>query len=105
MALVGGGVEQNIPRPPLKPAFEPAVLARKPLDGTVAENVARWGVGALAIDACRIGHDEPTKIATRTAPRYSGRTMANGVRGGEQSTVASADPAGRWPATTGALVA
>jgi len=39
----------------LKPAFEPAVLARKPLEGTVANNVAKWGCGALAIDACRIG--------------------------------------------------
>ncbi len=38
----------------LKPAFEPAVLAIKPWEGTIAENVARWGVGALAIDACRI---------------------------------------------------
>ena len=34
----------------LKPAFEPAVLARKPLEGTVAANIAKWGVGALAID-------------------------------------------------------
>lgn len=38
----------------LKPAHEPYVLARKPLEGTVAANVARWGVGALAIDACRV---------------------------------------------------
>ena len=41
----------------LKPAFEPIVLARKPLAGTVAENVLAWGTGALNIDACRIGHD------------------------------------------------
>jgi site-specific DNA-methyltransferase (adenine-specific) len=38
----------------LKPAHEPVVLARKPLIGTVAENVAKWGTGALNIDACRI---------------------------------------------------
>lgn len=38
----------------LKPAFEPIVLARKPMDGTVAENLALWGVGALNIDGCRI---------------------------------------------------
>lgn len=41
----------------LKPAFEPITLARKPLDGTVAENVLKWGVGALNIDATRIGND------------------------------------------------
>jgi hypothetical protein len=38
-----------------KPAFEPIVVARKALDGTVAENVQRHGCGALNIDAARIG--------------------------------------------------
>lgn len=31
----------------LKPAFEPIVVARRPLDGTMVDNVARWGVGPL----------------------------------------------------------
>ena len=39
----------------LKPAFEPVTLARKPLEGTVAANVLKWGTGALNIDGCRIG--------------------------------------------------
>ena len=39
----------------LKPAHEPIILARKPLDGTVVDNVERWGTGAINIDACRIG--------------------------------------------------
>ena len=38
----------------LKPAFEPIVVARKPLAGTVAANVLEHGTGALNIDACRI---------------------------------------------------
>lgn len=37
----------------LKPAMELIVLARKPLRGTVAENVQQYGTGALNIDACR----------------------------------------------------
>lgn len=41
----------------LKPAFEPCVLARVPLAGTVAENVTAHGCGALAIDAARLGRD------------------------------------------------
>jgi len=45
----------------LKPAWEPIVLARKPLDGTVAHNVQTWGTGALNIDGCRV----PTKGADR----------------------------------------
>ncbi|AIT13202.1 DNA methyltransferase [Mycobacterium phage Abrogate] len=39
----------------LKPSFEPIVVARKPLVGTVAANVLEHGTGALNIDACRIG--------------------------------------------------
>lgn len=39
----------------LKPAWEPIVMARKPLRGTVAANVTTFGTGALNIDATRIG--------------------------------------------------
>src|SRR5699024_9828040 len=38
----------------LKPAIEPIIVARKPLDGTVANNVLAHGVGGLNIDACRV---------------------------------------------------
>jgi len=41
----------------LKPAHEPIIMARKPLDGTVADNVERWGTGVINIDACRIGNE------------------------------------------------
>ena len=44
----------------LKPAIEPIILARKPLDGTVANNVLAHGVGGLNIDACRVPSDEIT---------------------------------------------
>jgi DNA modification methylase len=52
----------------LKPAFEPILVFRKPLIGTVAENVLEWGTGALNIDACRIslnGENPPTDSAKR----------------------------------------
>jgi len=40
----------------LKPASEPIVLARKPLEKglSIAENVIKWGVGGINIDGCRI---------------------------------------------------
>ncbi|AVO25482.1 DNA methylase [Mycobacterium phage Kykar] len=38
----------------LKPSFEPIVVARKPLAGTVAANVLEHGTGAINIDACRV---------------------------------------------------
>jgi site-specific DNA-methyltransferase (adenine-specific) len=42
----------------LKPALEPIVMARKPLDGTVADNVLKHGVGGINIDGCRVGDEE-----------------------------------------------
>ena len=39
----------------LKPAHEPIVMARKPLDGTVANNVLTHGTGGINIDECRVG--------------------------------------------------
>lgn len=39
----------------LKPSWEPIIMARKPLRGTVAANVEAFGTGALNIDGCRIG--------------------------------------------------
>lgn len=45
----------------LKPAVEPIILAMKPLDGTFAENVRKYGCGALNIDGCRIGTSGGTR--------------------------------------------
>jgi len=39
----------------LKPAWEPIILARKPLDGTVAANVGKWGVAGVNVEGCRVG--------------------------------------------------
>jgi len=40
----------------LKPANEPIVLARKPLEKglSIAENVLKWGTGGINIDGCRV---------------------------------------------------
>jgi len=42
----------------LKPAFEPVIVARKPIEGTVANNVLKWGTGGLNIDGSRIGTEQ-----------------------------------------------
>lgn len=42
----------------LKPAFEPIIVARKPIEGTVAENVLKYGTGGINIDGCRIGYEK-----------------------------------------------
>ena len=45
----------------LKPANEPIVLARKPLEKglSIAENVLKWGTGGINIDGCRVGINRP----------------------------------------------
>jgi len=48
----------------LKPAHEPIVLARKPLVGTVANNVLTHGVGGINIDGCRVGNEGGTAKGT-----------------------------------------
>lgn len=51
----------------LKPAWEPIIVARKPLDGTVAHNVMTYGTGAINIDACRVPTDEVVSNHSRSA--------------------------------------
>lgn len=51
----------------LKPAFEPCVVARKPLCGTVAANVLAHGVGAIHVDACRVPMSEGDARAIRSS--------------------------------------
>jgi site-specific DNA-methyltransferase (adenine-specific) len=76
----------------LKPAFEPVVVARKPLVGTVAANVLLWGVGGLNIDGSRIGTDGGTKGADFGE---QGDVYGNGLNGNFGKPVAGL---GRWPA-------
>ena len=48
----------------LKPAHEPIVMARKPVIGSIRENVLEHGTGAINIDACRVGYSDEKDIAT-----------------------------------------
>jgi site-specific DNA-methyltransferase (adenine-specific) len=75
----------------LKPAVEPIVLARKPLIGTVAENVLTHGTGALNIDASRIGTEQA--FVNRIGNKSSGGILN---QTGEQHITSGG--AGRWPA-------
>jgi site-specific DNA-methyltransferase (adenine-specific) len=74
----------------LKPAQEPIVVARKPLIGTVAENVLAHGTGAINIDASRIG----------TTDKFGGGAKGtSGFAGGyEHDGWAPGSADGRWPA-------
>jgi site-specific DNA-methyltransferase (adenine-specific) len=79
----------------LKPATEPIAFARKPLIGTVAANVLRWGTGALNVDGCRIAAadgDLQEQPASRGANTVYGKPDYSA---GETWTPAAL---GRWPA-------
>lgn len=85
----------------LKPAHEPIVLARKPLsEKTVAENVLRWGTGALNIDGTRIGTDGGgTTCRDRDEHgRCNGHPTGNRSLGGGVMRHGPLSSGGRWPA-------
>ncbi len=46
----------------LKPSQEFIAITRKPLDGTVANNVLTWGTGGINIDGCRVGHEKRERL-------------------------------------------
>jgi len=87
----------------IKPAHEPIVVARKPLIGTIVENVLEHGTGGLNIDACRVKHDDPMitrkdfesntgDIFTRAkgdeaGPSAKGRFPANFIHDGSDEVV------------------
>ncbi len=83
-----------------KPAHEPIVVARKPIIGTVAENVLRYGTGVINIDGCRIDFANDKDIESAKWGRgidimggnYVGATHTSGKANIE------ANPLGRWPA-------
>lgn len=77
----------------LKPAHEPLVLVRKPLIGTVAENVLAHGTGAINIDACRVPGAKPDTTRGASSKRSS---MGGGVLAAQGRIVD--DGSGRFPA-------
>lgn len=85
----------------LKPAWEPIVLARKPLDGTTEDCVTSYGTGALNIDACRVEGINPS--VERRQGKAPGESMgATGwvstARPSSYSEPREGEDAGRWPA-------
>jgi DNA modification methylase len=88
----------------LKPAWEPIIVARKPLIGTVAANVLRYGTGVINIDGCRVETAESLGRFNNAKP------IENKVNDGDpkakplcrmQQTASLVDNSGglgRWPA-------
>ena len=85
----------------LKPAHEPIVVARKPLDGTVANNVLAHGTGAMNIEGCRVETDDGYEKQWDKPIRTNiGAPSGSFISTGEQHTISIAQnkPSGRFPA-------
>ena len=76
----------------LKPALEPITVARKPLIGTVAENVLQHGTGAINVDGGRVGKREKEQFIGAK----NGTVNSYGNYFYEKSKTPL--PEGRWPA-------
>ena len=78
----------------LKPAWEPVIMARKPLVGTVAANLLLHGTGALNVDGCRIPIEGAAGVWG--AKHIASIGFHGGTAGSGFATVQH--PQGRWPA-------
>jgi site-specific DNA-methyltransferase (adenine-specific) len=74
----------------LKPAWEPIIVARKPVEGSVAENVLKYGTGAMNIDKSRI---EGESIPINKLEEWSG--FGQKVKPDYEQEI---NTKGRWPA-------
>jgi DNA modification methylase len=97
MWLYGSGFPKS--QTALKPAHEPIVLARKPLAGSVAANMLKFGPGAINVDGCRIGTEGGgTHCGNRDG---SGKCLGHDNAGRSTSGETVHGPesvSGRWPA-------
>ena len=95
----------------LKPSYEPAILARKPLEKglTLAENVLKHGTGGLNIDACRFAYGDPCWVGpqeeqTQKEPiknkAFGHKNMGKNrmQKNTSEYLIANVSDLGRWPA-------
>jgi DNA modification methylase len=83
MWLYGSGMPKSHRLPggrstTLKPAYEPIVLARRPLEGTTKETLAAFGTGALNTDACKFNERHPANVLLNHEPECRGGKCAPG---------------------------
>jgi site-specific DNA-methyltransferase (adenine-specific) len=91
----------------LKPAWEPIIVARKPVQGTVAANVLAWGTGAINVAGCMVDYGNGGKPSDNRWGGFpdGGYTQPKGYDNAEWLKLHpgghrefSEHPAGRWPA-------
>lgn len=91
--MQGGAKQWNGWGTALKPAHEPICVARKPLIGTVAENVLKYGTGGINIDGCRVGTQESWQRLKGSNEGLDGNFLK-----GKKEIPRFSNINGRWPA-------
>jgi len=86
----------------LKPSFEPCVLARKPIkEKSIAENVLKWGTGAINIDGCRFAYGDECWVGpndpTASHLKITGSPFSSQSNDEVSGEIIENDK-GRWPA-------
>ena len=81
----------------LKPAHEDWILLRKPVEGTIAQNVLEYGVGGINIDGCRVEIQDTDDSIYAKNPHTNGTIGENGIYGAGKRTLYKV-PTGRFPA-------
>jgi DNA modification methylase len=81
----------------LKPAWEPIIVARKPLEGTVAGNVLKWGTGGINVDGCRV-HGGPSEGGSVSGSTAMGQSSGWNAHENRTTEIDRSMASGRWPA-------
>lgn len=85
----------------LKPAYEPIIVARKPVEKSVAENVLKYSVGGINIDECRVPLESDYKAPKRSIESQNNNNARKGQTqcdlGGKGENAGASD-LGRFPA-------
>lgn len=83
----------------LKPSYEPIIVARKPVENTVVDNVLKYGVGGINIDECRVGNEEISYFPTDLKEAH-GNKFGNGAYMPKDKNKEPIIHNGRFPANT-----
>jgi hypothetical protein len=97
LSAIGPAMSQaaeSYPGKDVRPSLEPVMVARKPLCGTVAENVMQHGTGGFNVDGCRVGTE--TVKSHHTAMLSHGGQNSRPWHDGHKNT--THENTGRWPA-------
>jgi DNA modification methylase len=82
----------------VSPAFEPIILARKPLsERTVAANMLRWGTGAINVDGCRVSTEDTLSGSGMPPLQFNGDNHRP-FHDAAEARDYNQSPLGRWPA-------